>query len=216
MIALVFALRYESTTCQAIQTPQVRIWRLGVAGLSCVAALKQQLLEKGKPAILISAGLGAGLQEQLSHGSLVIGANYTSPCLLQNLQISQKIWIGDIHTAKTLIATTSEKKRLGNQTGALVGDLETAHIYELCSQFDIPMLALRAVSDTIDQTLPVKPSFLIKPETGQPDPLGLFGYILKHPSRIFGFWRLIRGATIAKSSLAQGLKLILPQLLNSN
>lgn len=214
MISLVFALEYESAAFRRAQSEQmcISLWHLGVTGERSANALKRRLATN-RPTMIVSAGFGGALRDDMPLGALIIGANYTAPDILRHLKTPQGSHVGDIATASKILETASERKQLAARTGAVVGDLETAHIYGICKLCDIPMLALRSISDTVDQKMPVPASILINPQTCKPDPFALFSYIFRHPGKMRDLVKLIHGARVAQQTLAEGLEIIIPQLL---
>jgi hypothetical protein len=75
------------------------------------------------------------------------------------------------------------------------------------------MLSVRCISDTMGDDLPVPAEVLLEPRTGRPNPLKLFRYMMRYPSCINGFNKLLKNSRIAQVELAKGLEEILPQLV---
>ncbi|MFZ4774501.1 MAG: hypothetical protein ACOYM3_04015 [Terrimicrobiaceae bacterium] len=214
MIATVFALEFESAGYRAIQVPQmcVCVWTLGVTGHRSAPALKR-LMEKNRPQILVSAGFSGALKPELGVGSVVIGENYSDPQILSRLPVSQNFRVGPVITAGTILETSVAKRDLGEKSGALAVDLESAHLHEVCRSMGVPMISIRCISDTVDQDLPLPGSVLINPDTGKSDPALIFQYLFRHPAQVSQFARLISCARTAQRSLAGALGEILPNLL---
>lgn len=214
MIAAAFALEFESAGFRAAQSRQlcVSIWTLGVTGQRSAAAL-ERLIAVHRPRILVSAGFSGALQPGLGVGSIVIGENYTAPRILDLLNGLADLRIGAITTAPVILESSSAKKEWGERTGALAGDLETAHLYDVCRNSDIPMLSIRSISDTVDQDLPLPGDVLIDPESGRSDPARIFRHLFRHPSKAAKFARLVADAKEAQHALAHALGLIVPILL---
>ena len=72
MIAIAFALEFESACFRARHDPRLRVgvWLLGAMGAAAATSLKRKL-DDSVPALLISAGFAGGLQPGLSVGDLV-------------------------------------------------------------------------------------------------------------------------------------------------
>lgn len=214
MIAIAFALEFESAFFQAKHDARLRvaIWLLGAMGLRA-AELLEQRLAKNKPQLVISAGFAGGLQPDIQTGDLIIGQNYTDPDILARLSLGKDWKVGDVATEDAIIERGADKVRLGKTTGALAGDLETAHFAKICTAHDVPMLSVRCISDGPDDDMPVPAHVLLNPETGRPEPLQLFRHLLAHPTSVRGFNRLLKNAKNAQARLAVGLDELLPQLL---
>jgi nucleoside phosphorylase len=214
MIATVFALEFESAEFRAMQRRRlcVSVWTLGVTGQRCAAAL-QRMIVKNRPEIVVSAGFSGSLQAGLELGTIVIGENFSDPQLVRRVQSMGNFLSGPISTVPEILETSDAKKHLGMSSGALVGDLESAHLYEVCRHAGIPMLSVRTVSDTLEQDMPLPADVLINPKTGRSDPSAIFQYLFRHPTQAAQFAKLVRGARFAQQSLAAALESIIPVVL---
>ena len=210
MIAIVFALEFESAVFCARHDSRLRVavWQLGAMGQGAAGNLERKLADN-RPSLVISAGFAGALQSDLAAGDLVIGKNFTDPAIFARLNLGPGWHVGDIHTAAAIIERAEDKRSLARETGCVVGDLETAHIARVCAEQDIPMLALRCISDTADEDSRT----LWNPATGRPEPLQLFRHLIANPSSVSGFKKLLKNAKTAQKSLARGLEELLPQLL---
>lgn len=214
MIATVFALEFESTVFRASHARRlcVAIWTLGVAGERSSVALKR-MIGKSRPEIVVSAGFSGALQPGLALGDIVIGENFSDPQILRPLRGRTDYRIGQIVTVPDILETAAAKKNRGDGSGALAADLESAHIFRICSEAGIPMLSVRTISDVLEQDMPVPGSVLISPETGKSDPAAIFRHLFRHPGKAAQFAQLISGARVAQQSLAKALGSIIPPIL---
>lgn len=216
MIAAVFALEFESSGFRATHSPRlcVSIWTLGVTGCRSASALGR-LIERSRPEVIVSAGLSGALVPDLELGNIVIGENYSAPHLIKAIPQLQNILIGKIATAREILETSTAKRELRESTGAVAGDLESAHLYDLCRSAGIPMMSVRSISDTLEQEMPLPGSILIDAHTGRPDPAQIFRFLFRNPSKAPQFAKLVNSARSAQHSLALALNEILPLLLKS-
>lgn len=215
MIAVVFALEFESAGFRAMQARGLcsQVWTLGVTGERAANAL-QRFLANQKPSVVLSAGFSGGLQPGLRIGDLIIGRNYTDSGLLQQLGTQTRFLIGDIVTAREILETSVQKLEMGRKTGALAGDLESAHLQTVCQAAGVPMLSVRSISDTAEADLPLPAQVLVNPQTGRSDPSLIFQYLFRHPSKAAQFAALVRDARTAQRSLGAALHdIVLPCLL---
>ena len=214
MIATVFALEFESAAFRAVQCRRlcVSIWTLGVTGQRSAAAL-QRMIEKNRPEIIVSAGFSGALQPSLEVGSIVIGENFSDPKIVRALREIPDVQTGPIMTVPEILETSEAKKNLAERSGALACDMESAHLYQVCCDGGIPMLAVRTISDTREQALPLPGSVLIDSETGRPDPAAIFRHLFRHSAKVAQFAKLVSDAKTAQKSLANALGLILPLIL---
>jgi len=214
MIAAVFAMEFESAGFRAAQCRRLRvsIWTLGVTGQRSAAALKR-MIESSRPEIIVSAGFSGALQPGLGVGTIVIGENFSDPQIVQALRVFPDYQIGPIITVPDILESSDAKRGTGALSGALAGDLESEHLYQVCCEAGIPMLSVRSISDTAEQDLPLPRSVLINPETGRSDPTAIFQYLFRNPAKSTQFAKLVRDARSAQQSLAIALEVILSMLL---
>jgi adenosylhomocysteine nucleosidase len=214
MIAIAFALEFESACFRARHDPRLRVgvWLLGAMGAGAAKSLKKKL-DSSVPALLISAGFAGGLQAGLEAGALILGDNYSDPHVVSKLSLNERWHVGGVNTARAILERSEDKRLLGLETGCLAGDLETAQLAQVCAARALPMLSVRCISDTLEDDLPVPAATLLNPQTGRPDPLALFRYMISHPSCVGGFNRLLKNSRLAQAQLAKGLEEILPQVV---
>jgi adenosylhomocysteine nucleosidase len=216
VIAIAFALEFESACFRARHDPRLRVgvWLLGEMGLGAAKNLEKRLGDT-KPDLLISAGFSGGLQPGLKAGDLILGENHSDADIVSKLELNERWHVGAVTTAEGILERAEEKRVLGVRTGCLAGDLETAHLALVCATAGLPMLSVRCISDCLEDDLPVPANILINPRTGRPDPLALFRYLIGHPSSAAGFNQLLKNSRLAQDQLASGLEEILPQLIRS-
>jgi len=214
MIAIAFALEFESTCFRARHDPRLRVgvWLLGEMGLGAAERLERRLHDN-VPALLISAGFAGGLQPGLNAGDLILGENHSDPDVVSKLSLNDGWHVGCVSTAEGILERAEDKRLLGMRTGCLAGDLETAHLARICAERGLPMLSVRCISDTVEDDLPIPANILLSPRTGRPDPLALFRYLISHPSSVAGFNKLLKNSRVAQNRLAKGLEEILDQLV---
>jgi adenosylhomocysteine nucleosidase len=214
MIAIAFALEFESVCFRARHDPRLRVgvWLLGAMGAGAATGLRRRL-DTSVPALLISAGFAGGLQPGLKAGDLVLGENHSDPQIVSKLSLDDRWHVGGVSTAQAILERAEDKRRLGLETGCLAGDLETEQLAEICAERGLPMLSVRCISDALEDDLPVPADVLLNPQTGRPDPLMLFRYLISHPASVTGFNKLLKNSRMAQVQLAKGLEEILPQLV---
>lgn len=214
MIAVVFALEFESAYFRARHDSRLRIstWLLGAMGADAALSLEKQLLAS-KPELVISAGFAGGLQPQLAVGDLVLGENYSDPAVVAKLELGSAWRRGKLETASAIVEKSADKLTFGQQTGAMIADLETAHEARICAAHGVPLLSIRCISDAVGDDMPVPAALLLNPVTGRPEPLQLFRHLITNPGSVPGFNQLLKNAKTAQKNLALGLEEVLGQLL---
>jgi adenosylhomocysteine nucleosidase len=214
MIAIVFALEFESAGFRAVLKNRMcaSVWTLGVMGRRVEPAL-EQMIQRNRPELIVSAGFSGALQPGIPIGTLVLGENFTDRDLARNFPIPDGFRVGRVVTADEILETSAQKMELGSQSGALAVDLESEYLHAVCSRNGVPMVSIRCITDRMEQDLPVPGHVFMDVETGRSDPGAIFRYLFRHPSAAPEFARLVRNARIAQRSLADGLNEILPFFL---
>ena len=91
MIAVAFALEFESVCFCARHDPRLRVgvWLLGAMGAAAALSVKRMLIDT-VPDLTISAGFAGGLQDGLRVGDLVLGQNQSDPKVVAALSLSER------------------------------------------------------------------------------------------------------------------------------
>jgi len=206
MIAVTFALPAESSeflqllqnpicgrigaaefTCGAIQSERVCVLHTGV-GETATRSRIRHFLEHQKPAILISAGF-AGALGDLAVGDLLLSENFSNPHLLSDARkvLGAQIHVGRLATAAAVIDSMSERAALAAATGASAVDMETEFIANACQNAGVPLLSLRAISDTPSAPLPAPANVLFDVGRQKTSFTTLASHIARNPGTL---WRL--------------------------
>jgi adenosylhomocysteine nucleosidase len=214
MIAVAFALEFEGAYFRSKHDKRLRlsIWQFGAMG-AAAAQVAERKLETAKPDLLVSAGFAGALHPDLAIGDLVIGSNYSDPNLLERLTLSSRWRLGELVTVPAILEREADKQEVSQRSGAMMADMETAHLADLCESRGIPLLSVRCISDALAYDMPVPSAVLLNPATGRPEPLQLFRFLISNPMAVTGFNTLVKNARAAQVGLATGLEEILPQLL---
>ena len=125
--------------------------------------------------------------------------------------IHRPLHLGKLVTAPRVVAAASEKRRLGEQTGALAVDMESAAVAQCAAAAGVPMVALRAITDSADENLPLDFELCFDPD-GQFHPTRLIGLLARRPLAVGGFMRLGRHSARAGQALASFLAWYLPRV----
>lgn len=175
---------------------EVAIVHTGVGAENCNARL-EILLHKTRPEFVITAGFAGAVSEQLHVGELILAENFSDPHLLAN---ARKI-LGEpsprmvkLFTSASIVDSAAERTEIARKSGAAAVDMETGAIVAICNAHEMPLLSLRAISDTPRDPLPVPPDVLFDIERQRTDYGRLFSYILREPAstlRLLSFGRTI-------------------------
>jgi adenosylhomocysteine nucleosidase len=161
---------------------------------------------------LISAGFAGALDPGLQIGNLLLSENFSSPELLgsPHLEIgAEGVFLGKLATAPGVVDSKFERERLAANTGAAGVDMETEFIAAACARYSIPMLSLRAISDTPSEPLPVPPAVLFDLEKQKTSFGRLALYLGTHPAAITRLNAFRQRIALARRSLTTALDQIL-------
>ncbi|WNM61517.1 phosphorylase family protein [Candidatus Nitrospira neomarina] len=170
----------------------------------------RQILESEAWDVVISTGF-AGALNSSPIGSLVIGQEvlfgettemvsdsnlprivchpeWVKAALRVPLMDGCHLQAGRFVTTDRVLTQTSQKRILGERTGAMAVDMESGAIGEVAKQYGFPFLIIRAISDGINEDLPVDFNMFLKPFGW----VGGIGQVLSSPRCWKGFIRLYR------------------------
>ena len=104
----------------------------------------------GKSSAVILAGLAGGLNPALKIGDIIVEASANSSWN------DSPFRAGKFHTADALVASPAEKHRLFRETACDAVDMEGSIVRRLAESAGVPMLHIRAISDSADEAVPAR------------------------------------------------------------
>jgi len=234
MIAIAFALPAESsafihllqnrsrqkragieTVRGALHGHAVAVIHTGVGEKSTRLRLAQ-FLEEAKPGALISAGFAGALQDSLAVSDLLLADNRSTPALVliaQRVLVPTEAQVGTLATAHAVIDSAARRQQIAQETGAAAVDMETEFIAELCATFAIPMISLRAITDTPNAPFPAPPRILFNLERQRTEFSPLFWHLLTHPAALPRFISFAGAISKCRGRLTTALDLLLREAL---
>ena len=221
MIAITFAVPHESHGLRSaldsgkpvgsrqwiigkIADQKVIIAHTGIgtaAAEECVAAL----LSEHHPRWLLSSGYAGALDPAIAHGELFLATNFSSLALLSRSNARR----GMLTTQPRAAETAAEKAALARETRAQAVDMETSGIARVCAARNVPMLSLRAISDTASAEIPVPLHVSYDLTRQRPRIVPLLAFLARNPSRILPFVKFVRGLSPAREALTAEIITIL-------
>ena len=189
---------------------RIAICHTGVGAESCRKRIAP-FLQEHRPARLISSGFAGGLDPALKVGDLLIAGNFSSAAMLAQALLPHAAK-GTMTTQPRVAETAADKAALFSQTGAFAVDMETAVIFEQCSQFGIPMLSMRGISDSAADDLPVSFSIWFDAAKQKPRVGALLWELATHPAKIPRFARFVRGISFTRARLTEALVAVVGNL----
>lgn len=166
----------------------IAVIHTGVGPASAEAVLRD-VLPATRPARVLCTGFGGALDPSLRVGD-TLAARLPSPVFLSRADP---------------IEHPPEKIAAFRETGARVVDMETATVARICAESQIPVTAVRAISDSADQSLPVPFGAWFDIRRQRARPLALVLHLLRHPSHIAPFARFVARLPAVARALAQAI-----------
>ncbi|MBA3832012.1 MAG: hypothetical protein H0X34_08980 [Chthoniobacterales bacterium] len=207
MIAVTFALPSESRDFLRLlgnQKRKVTVLHTGVGQKSCRERIVPFLATQPF-ALLISSGFAGGVDPSLGVGDLLLANNFSNPESLARADGILVARIARLVTAPRIIESEADRRKVARATGAVAVDMETEWVAEACAAKNVPMLSLRAISDTAAAPFPAPPSVLFDLARQRIDARKLSGYLLKNPAAVVRLLRFARQIRLARANLAAAL-----------
>jgi len=172
----------------------------------------ETLLRRERFECLISSGFAGALEKDLQVGHLLVAENFSSPKLLSSPALvlaDDRTFLGKLLTVSRMIETVDERESLHKTTGAAAVDMETEILAEVCAAHDLPMLSLRAISDTAAEPFPAPAHVLFDVAKQKTISSRLGMYLLTHPGAFVRLNAFRQRVAVARKALAIALDTIL-------
>jgi adenosylhomocysteine nucleosidase len=230
MIAITFALPAESSDFVRLLKNRGAVSREGVetirgdlhgksivvihtgVGKKISRERMETILRRERFEYLISSGFAGALEKDLQVGQLLIAENFSSPKLLGSPKLvlaDDETFLGKLQTVPRMIETVEEREGLNKKTGAAAVDMETEILAQVCAAHDLPMLSLRAISDTASEPFPAPAHVLFDVAKQQTNFFRLGSYLLTHPGAFVRLNAFRKRVAVARKALADALDTIL-------
>jgi adenosylhomocysteine nucleosidase len=230
MIAITFALPAESSDFVRLLENRGAVSREGVetirgqlhgkslvvihtgVGTKISRERMETILRRERFEYLISAGFAGALEQDLRVGHLLVAENFSSPKLLGSPKLvlaDDKTFLGKLLTVSRMIETVEERESLHKKTRAAAVDMETEILAEICAAHDLPMLSVRAISDTASEPFPAPAHVLFDVAKQKTISSRLGMYLLTHPGAFVRLNAFRQRVAVARKALAEALDTIL-------
>jgi adenosylhomocysteine nucleosidase len=171
-----------------------------------------RFLENQQFDFLISAGFAGSINHELQVNDLLVAKNFSTVDLKHASLSNVSIYAANMLTVPALIDSGKERERIAHESGASAVDMETEFIARACAAHDIPLLALRVITDTPTQTFPAPPHVLFDIQRQRTHIVALAGFFLAHPRRMPGLVQFAKRIARARKILSNALVRIVPDL----
>jgi adenosylhomocysteine nucleosidase len=193
-----------------IDNRTIEILHTGVGEKICRRRMAEFLQDRQFD-LLISAGFAGALNDRLEVGDVLVAANFSTANTqqIQSLLSNHRVQPGELVTLSRVIDSREERYQIAKGTGAVAVDMETEFIARACAEQALPMLSLRAISDTPAQPLPAPPGILFDIDEQKTKLAQLSVYLLRHPNRMPRMILFVRQVRKARSALTDSLETLL-------
>jgi adenosylhomocysteine nucleosidase len=175
-----------------------------------------------QPKWVISAGFAGGLNETLRRGQIVMAdevTNLAGETIAIDLRLDREslaatkgLHVGRLLTVDSILREPAERRDLAAKYASIACDMETFAVAAACRQQGIPFLAIRIISDAVDDELPPEIEHLLKQKSLAGKLGAAAGAVLKRFSAAKDLWKLREDALKASDRLAKFLVGITQQL----
>jgi adenosylhomocysteine nucleosidase len=175
-----------------------------------------------RPGWVIAAGFAGGLTAKLQRYHIVMADSVADtkgnrlsidlkvdPTSLEN---SPGVHVGRLLTTDGIIRRPEEKRNLGEEYQALAVDMETSAVAQVCRGQHVRFLAVRVISDPVDETLPEDVERMLGQQTGAAKMGAVVGTLWRRPGSFKDMFRLKEQAITASDRLGKYLASTLSQL----
>jgi adenosylhomocysteine nucleosidase len=185
----------------------VAVVHTGVGAGNCNERL-EILLHKAKPQFVITSGFAGSVVDQLRVGDLILAENFSEPNLLglaKEILRHQNARPVKLFTSTSIIDSIEERNEIARAADAAAVDMETGAIVAVCSAHGMPLLSLRAISDSPSEPFPAPMSILFDLERQRTNYSRLFAYLLRHPTTISRLLRFSGEIARARTALTDAI-----------
>lgn len=188
---------------------QGRIVAVIHCGMGRQRALKaaEHLIFGHRPYWIIHPGFGGGLDPSLSLGDVVLPTEVVDPegnlvaIPIRPEMIPSGISIGRLLTVDNILRKADEKTAWREKSEAIVVDMESHAVAQLCQQMNLRWVGLRVVTDTSGQELPPEIMTITGP-TGAFRLGATLGALWSRPAAVKDLLKLRESAIIASDKIA--------------
>jgi len=217
-ILIVAAMDRELKPLLPLRNDDVQCLKTGV-GEKNVRLNLGRFLEKESPEAVIGIGFAGGLSRELKMGDLVIGSRIHRTTLRTDsalLSVARdvkmdRVFFGAIVSVPEIASETEAKQALAadlqkDEPGCV--DMESYAIQQICAEQKIPFLAVRAITDTVNEIFPLDLNSC-RDATGNIRAAKVLMKAVRKPAIFPGLMKLRSSASVC----AERLSLFVEQLL---
>jgi nucleoside phosphorylase len=186
---------------------RVAILHVGM-GKAAARAAMQKALDILKPSRVIMAGYAGALTHQWGVGDIVVAQNFSTSEWVSIIPFSDSWKSAVFYCSDEILATPEAREEVYRRHQAHIVEMETEPVYELCKERGVPLLAIRVVSDTMDDVLPMG-ALQFAPRVTPWMVLRLLFYLVTHRDELKPFIQFVTQVHAARVALTQFLQSVL-------
>ncbi len=173
------------------------------------------LIDAYRPQLIVSAGFAGGLNRRAKRQDLVVATSLVNAeggkvtldpdALAPWLNEVQNLHRGRLLTCDRVVRLREEKQQLGCQHDALAVDMESFAVAEICRERAVDFLAIRAISDAVDDELPPDIGKLLAQKSFAGQLGAALGSVFRRPAAVKDLFNLHQNALASSDRLAKFL-----------
>jgi adenosylhomocysteine nucleosidase len=176
------------------------------------------MIDAYQPRLVVSAGFAGGLVPYARRQDLILATELRNS-VGQEIALDPKAhvsWLGDVprcHLGRLLtldrvVRLREEKEELGRRYEALAVDMESFAVAEICRTRDVEFLAVRAVSDALEDELPPDIAKLLTQRSFAGQLGAAVGSVFRRFSAVKDLFNLHQNALASSNRLASFLGML--------
>ena len=201
---------------------QLDVLLTGIGWSAASAASMADEIANEKPDICISSGLAGALKPEYRHGDILVAGRVVRSDTSQSLGTSVALHTAAVKTGATavrvfvtnggIIGKARLKQAMSNLGDAI--EMESFHVLASVNDSRIPSVAIRAISDTVEEDLPLNFSKVVD-RAGHVRWARMAGELGMHPQRVPSLIRFAGESRRAAEKLADFLDEFVDEMTNS-
>ncbi|NUQ61988.1 MAG: hypothetical protein HUU20_05845 [Pirellulales bacterium] len=198
------------------------VFRSGVGSVAAGRAA-EAMIAGHEPKWIISAGFAGGLADGIQHGDVIMAdelIDASGQRLRVDLRVDSEslaktpgVHVGRLLTVDEVVRLPAEKRSLAAQHHALAVDMESFAVAGVCRERQVKFLAVRIVTDAVDEQLPPDLERLLRQNTRLAKLGAVVGTVWNRPGSVKDMWQLKETALVASDRLAKFLAATIEQLV---
>jgi adenosylhomocysteine nucleosidase len=190
------------------------------AGSVAAAQATWDIVARHQPAWIVSSGFAAGLTAEMRRGHVLMadsvtdlqGQRWEVGLKVDPAVLPRSVHVGGLLSVDQLLRNREQKCQLADTHAALACDMETAAIAEVCRRTRTRLLAVRIISDGLDDRLPAGIEKMMNQQSLASKLGAATAAIWSRPSTVKDLWQLKQQALETSDRLARFLVGVVEQL----